>query len=708
MGLANITPVCYNYSRHLGGDHMARIPKTEENTFPIPSGASVTRGYVYLNTSSYWAKSNGRLIPNHDKLAIGKTVVGKGGDWKSDRRMYANKNFHEIRHAIESKSESKTEEEVKRDNSPHEADSNKNPRSNESLQKKAESKISKILKSNSSSQDQEVRCASGLSSMSLQRDGSINIGLHLTVKRLAETSGLKEALDEVFEPTITSKILDLAQYVLDTKRAVYQHYASYARDNAIFSDTICSDGNIGKTLKEHLTLSKINHFKNVWAQKVLKDPGEPYACYDSTNVNSQCRNGVGLVQKGHAKDDPSLPQVNIDYVVRQQDGLPITFSTFPGSIPDITEATDMFDFFKNVIKDCVQISDKCKNGKDFSDEEINKIVKKIMFICDRGYISKDNIKALDNAFLDFLLLIRGDMNISKEMIDKHYQAVRSRRNEIERGVNGMTVTGALFEGDARTRYFHIIYNEKLRPAHETDVRNKISQYSKEIEKHIAEKTVFTNKALDKYKQYYVLNTEKVISSEKPECEQKSTKKSGKEDEGKYIITGFEEDYDKTDIALAKCGFMVLVSSKELTASEALEIYRKRDCVEKNFMTMKSFLGMTCFRSHSPEAMYAKSLIWFVASILHALMFNSLEDLKAKSKNKKRYTVPAVIENLRHAKTIVDMTTGQYKYFNRMSKFDRDLFKCFGISENEVYEFARTFSTCIESDYDAIIDTQFDD
>lgn len=682
---------------------MGRVPKTQENIFPIPSGASVSRGYVYLNTSSYWTKSNGKLIPNHDKLAIGKTVVGKGGDWKSDRRMYANKNFHDIRRRIEGSEI----DGMSNSCDSHKIDDAKEQRSNESLQRKAESKILNTLNlanMHSPSSTQEEDHAIFQSSTALQRDGSINIGLYLVLQQLAATSGLTTTLNKVFGPEITSIILDVALYATDTRTAVYQHIPSYARDHAVFSEVIHSDGYISSTLKNKVTLPLINLFRNLWAQKVLEDSGELYLCYDSTNVNSQCENGVELVQKGHAKDDPSLPQVNMDFVVRQKDGLPVTFSTFPGSIPDITEATEMFEFFKNIIKNCVQNSDKRNGGKDFSDEDLNKIVKRIMLICDRGYISKDNIKALDAAFLGFLLLIRGNMNISKSMIDKYYQVVKSRKYEIERGVNGITVTGALFKGDDHTRYFHIIYDENLRPSHETDVRNKISEYGKEIERHIAAKAIFTSKQLDKYRQYYVLSTRIVEHKEK---DQKNTKKSGTNDPEEYIITGFEEDYKKTDRALAKCGFMVLVSSKELTAAEALEIYRKRDCVEKNFMTMKSFLGMNCFRSHSPEAMHAKSLIWFVASILHALIFNSLVDLKERSRNKKRYTVPAVVDNLRHTKTIIDMTTGRYKYYNRMPKFDRDIFNCFGISENEVYEFARSFEEYIESDYDAVINVQFD-
>ena len=129
--------------------------------------------------------------------------------------------------------------------------------------------------------------------------------------------------------------------------------------------------------------------------------------------------------------------------------------------------------------------------------------------------------------------------------------------------------------------------------------------------------------------------------------------------------------------------------------------------EKNFMTLKSFLDMGCFRGHSSEAIHAKALIWFVAAIIHTLMFNDLEVLKARSKNKKRYTVPAIVDYLGLTKSIIDMRTGRYTYYNHMSKFDRDLFNCFGISEKEVYEFACSIEAVVESDYEAIIDTSLE-
>ena len=89
---------------------MGIIPRTEDNIFPIPSGATVTRGYVYLNVSNKLRKNaSGERLPDHDKVAIGVVASEPGEDWKVRRLMYANNTFHEMRKRIEGAEKSGTD-----------------------------------------------------------------------------------------------------------------------------------------------------------------------------------------------------------------------------------------------------------------------------------------------------------------------------------------------------------------------------------------------------------------------------------------------------------------------------------------------------------------------------------------------------------------------------------------------------------------------
>ena len=121
---------------------------------------------------------------------------------------------------------------------------------------------------------------------------------------------------------------------------------------------------------------------------------------------------VFLVEKGHAKDDPTLCQVNMDYVVRQGDGLPVTFTTFPGSINDMAEASEMLRFFKDLL-----------DGTDKQDVRPD-----ITMICDRGYISEENVNTLDDGGMQFLLMLRANMGITDELLSEYASKTKSSAN----------------------------------------------------------------------------------------------------------------------------------------------------------------------------------------------------------------------------------------------------------------------------------------
>ena len=252
----------------------------------IPANVSVssTKGYVYFNETTEWVpKKNdpNKKHATHKKVIIGKALI-IGPNWKDDRRMVPNSNYFHL---------------FEKDKIP----------------------------------EQPLRA------------DNVSVGVYAAVKEVACDSGLREELLKVFQEEETDLILDLAMYMLTEESAVFQHFPHWGRSHAIFSGSVRSDSYISRFQKESISLSKINQFKEFWAKRAIDD-GKLYFCYDSTNTNSQAE-GVFLVQKGHAKDDPSLEQVNTDYVVRQRDGLPVTFTAFPGAIVDMAEATEMLGFF---------------------------------------------------------------------------------------------------------------------------------------------------------------------------------------------------------------------------------------------------------------------------------------------------------------------------------------------------------------------------
>lgn len=498
---------------------------------------------------------------------------------------------------------------------------------------------------------------------------SISVGLHGWIEEASVISKLTETLADVFDEDAASQILDLAHYMISKESAVMQHYPAWARENMIFSSDIMNDTEIGQFLKKKLSVSKIKQFRYKWAVLNLSGTeGVVYLCYDSTNVNCQAT-GVSIVQKGHAKDDPSLPQVNTDYVIRQSDGMPITYLHSPGSVTDIAQAQEMIRFFEDI-------------GK-----EIGKKIR-IVLICDRGYISEKNVRLMDAAGIEYILMLRSNFNLYEDLSSQWVDSLKSYEYKLETDDEekfGLTVPCQIFK-DGKQCYAHVIWSEDLYRSKRNSVDNYINEKRKSVEAFIPAhcNSSFTIEEINK------LLPTKLFSLF---LEQTGTKDvERKEGRGRgvhvvidkvpvYKITGFEDDKAAINRERQKCGISILISSEEMTAQQVIDAYAKRDCVEKAFESLKSHLGMDKIGVTTEEAMHGKGLIWFIASILYSLLFNGTSVLRVT--DKKHYTVPAMVDVLEAIKADKNLNSNKYERRYKLTKRQMDILDNWKIVEARI-------------------------
>ena len=595
---------------------MAKILKTKENIVTIPMNVSVTKkGYVYLNRTTIWIeKKNGQgKMADHKKECIG-LALHPGNDWSKDRRMYANLNYYKLFLSASSLGKSS----IVYDEYP-------------------------------------------------QRSDCISVGLHATVKQVAEESGLLGILTEVFGSEDTCLILDLAMYMISSESAVFQHFPHWAGSHAIFSDTIRSDSYISEFEKESITLSKINSFKRKWALTTLDD-GKVFVCYDSTNVNSQT-DGVFIVQKGHAKDDPDKNQVNTEYAIRQRDGLPITFNNFPGSVNDMSEAKEMIRFFKNLLAP--------ENERE--EDEQGEQRPEMIVIADRGYVSEENIKSLVDAGIGYILLLKKNMGVVDEILDKHIEDVKKAENYIrDSGRFALTVQHKLLRNDTTENWFHIIWDAGLEMRHRAALAKSLELKEQSLLKSIERKIRLTEIDLRTYREYFVIQyhedgTLQIDDDRKGEKQKKTVPA--------YVIDSYEKLVKNIESAHKKCGYILYVTDRSLEAVEVMQAISRRDCVEKVFRALKGWLGMNKFGVYLESSMHTKSLIWFVASILRSLIFTKTE--RVRTKDRKRNTIPAIIDQLEEIRADRDLSTGIYQRRYKTTKIQNNLLNLLGVTIDEI-------------------------
>jgi len=562
-----------------------RIRRDLDNLFDLPVGANVTKtNAVYINNGNY------RIEPEDNRQAYTSHkklcigVIQLDPNGKPTKKMYANSNYHRL---------------FNKDMLPPPP----------------------------------------------KWADSLSVGPRLLTEAISEEYDLFNILVDVFEADNAALIMDLATYMLVEEKAVFQHYPSWARRHVVYSNVVRSDSFISEFLSEQITYSRIDLFKRKWAARHIGN-GNVFFCYDSTNTNCQAE-GVFLVQKGHAKDDPSLMQVNTDYVVRQEDGLPFTFMEFPGSIVDVTEASDMIEFLGQLCE-----------GKSV----------KITLICDRGYISEENIKTFDKEGISFLLMLKSNMNDHRNILENHAGDVKNQYSCYMEEFDefGKTIEGSLFDDDT-VRYFHLIWNQNLEGKHRAKLLNSIKTKKNELQKAIDRKTKYTAENIKNMSSWFILNTEQAGTIKVKERGKEKTKEVPA-----FVITEIKENQEAISKALSECGFYILVTSEKMSALEARIAYSKRDCVEKVFQALKSSLGMDQIGVGSDDNLQGKSLIWFVAAVLHSVLFINTCSLRIK--DKKSYTVPAEIDKL--DAIVADRNLNTQKYVRRytLDKKQNDIFK----------------------------------
>ena len=598
---------------------MARKSNFGNEPVLIPKGSTVDRkGYVYyaVQTMRTPYKDKPGTYPDHKRREIGKVVTDDPADWKSDPRMYPNKNYTEI-------FETSVDERKKME----ERDPN-------------------------------------------NFTDHVSVGLFAVVFHLVAVSGLLNCLIEAFGEIDAYLILDLAQFMIVSGTAVFQRFTHWARSHAVFSDHLLSDSEISNFINNRFSVTKIEHFKKLWARKSLGD-GRVDLNYDSTNVGGQAE-GIALEQKGHAKDDPSKDQVNVEYVVRQEDGLPVCFSEYPGSITDIKQAKDMIRFLGNIMKDLYP--------SGVPDEV------RCMIVADRGYISADNVKELDGAGIDFLMLLRRNLGITDKVISENLDNIRKSENYLpDLDKYAYTVQGPLFDGDTKTRYFHIIWDCELEKAHRKSLYSSVAKRESELKGHIDRKKQMTEDELKKYRQWFDLTLEAAGET----MVKKRGPGIGYNPVPTYVVVKAERRNDLIDESVRMCGYMVFASSRKMTAAEALTAYSRRDCVEKVFSTLKSKLGMDKFGVHSDDALRGKSMAWFTASILYSLIQAKSKSLRKDSK--KLYTTPCVIEYLEEIEADLDFETKVYVLRYLPYHKQEKVMKCMGITLDDISRCIETFS-----------------
>ena len=472
------------------------------------------------------------------------------------------------------------------------------------------------------------------------RSCCLRIGSYIIIQKVLDEYKLQPMLYKRFGKD-TGLILDLVAYLVVEEDNVGQYYPDFAFSHPLFSEkmTIYSDTKVCRLLKS-MTKDQFIGFLDDWNEN-RDHKSRIYISYDSTNKNSEAGD-IDIVEFGKAKDDKGLPVFNLSIAMDKTNRVPLFYEEYPGSITDVSQFTFMVD------------------------KVIEYGYKKIGFILDRGYFSKENIKYINDNGYTFIIMCKGCKALVSSLVLENRDTFETNREASIRSykVYGTTVTARLYEDDSQDRYFHIYYNPSKQAAEREQLEQKIDKYRQFLEKNLNTDVKFGKT----YHEYFHLHYNK-----------------------KGIFVGADERSDVIERELKLCGYFCIITSENMTASQALIQYKGRDISEKLFRDDKTFIGSRSERVQSSQSISSKIFIEFVALIVRNRIYNLLKEQMVQMESRRKYmTVPAAIRELEKIE-MVRRNGGSYRLDHAVTRTQKIILSSFGLDETSIGKSAEEIS-----------------
>ncbi|SHL93353.1 Transposase [Fibrobacter sp. UWH5] len=473
----------------------------------------------------------------------------------------------------------------------------------------------------------------------------LRTGAFLVLRRIVDERRLVECLLRPFTPKDAALVLDIAFYSLITEGNTAQHYPDYTYNHPVFTEGMrrYSDSKVSEFLQS-MKPEQINGFLHVW--NLYREKSDRiYISYDSTNKNCQAGD-IAMVEYGHAKDNRSRPIFNYAIAFDQTNSEPLFYEEYPGSIVDVSQLQFMLSKAE---------------GFDY---------RNVGVILDRGYFSRANVAYMDAHGIEFVIMAKGLTRIARELVEGVRGTFEDDRDCFVREYKayGTTVRRKLYDDDSRERYFHIFYGNE-RQAHERTVLEdrleKLNRYLEGLENTEAQ-------IPDVVSEYFELVYDK---------------------KGTFLYANERKDVIRREIRL--CGYFVLITSEEMSAVEALRLYKGRDATEKLFRGDKSYLGNASLRVCSESAVAAKIFIEFVALIIRNRLHNYLSNAKLKNEKKANFmNVPSAIRELEKIE-MIRRGDGIYTLDHAVTATQKEILRAMGLDERFIIGEVEELSKAIQ-------------
>ncbi|MDR0593282.1 MAG: transposase [Bifidobacteriaceae bacterium] len=446
-------------------------------------------------------------------------------------------------------------------------------------------------------------------------DAVRSIGASFLLAKTLEGLGVSGMLEEALGKARAAGVETVASYM--ARRGNVIDGITDWQETSTLSGQVKVDPRAASRLFASISHADKMAFFRAWA---ARQDGPRYLAYDVTSF-STCAEGVGDAEWGHNRDGDRLPQINLGCYLDQATGLPVFYTTYPGSIVDKSHLASMMAY-----------------NKDLG-------VKHATFVMDRGFASTANIGHMRRHKLPYILGVESRHKTARQAVEQVRDAIAEMPNRLPGGVYAKAVKG-VFWGQPAT--LHVFHDPVLREQR----RSELTRAVEAEEDQLAQLAQLTAKQAKHYRRHFTITLA---------------------EDGSFA---FERDWDKITAAGRDAGFFCVLTSTDLPSKEILAVYRRKDAIEKAFDDLKNHTDMKRLRTHSDETTAGKMFCAFISLIAVSQIQAKVGPvLKASKQSASKKDVLADMDKIK----IVDASTGR-RLINPATKLQRDILEALDLTE----------------------------
>ena len=450
-------------------------------------------------------------------------------------------------------------------------------------------------------------------------DSVRSIGASFLTGKILEALGITEILSECLGQKRTGLAVTAVLYMA-ARGNVFEHVLDFCEGFTLHEHPLTSQK--ASVLFSSITYDERMAFFKAWA---AKQKAGAYLAYDVTSLSSYAE-GIQDTEWGYNRDGERLPQINLGCYLSQETGLPVFYVTYPGSIVDKSHLSYMMAY----------------------NAELG--IKDVGFVMDKGFCTTDNVRYLKASRLDFVLGVEIGHKATKGAVDAVREGMVSMRNRTQQGVYAKTVRG-MFYGAYTT--MHVYHDPSLAERQRRDLFRTVEAW----EERLSQLKQLTIREAKRYQAYFSIDLAK---------------------DGSFV---FERDYDKIDSAAKNNGYFCILTNTEMDSSGVLEVYRRKDMLEKGFDDLKNHIDMKRMHTHTTATTDGKLFLAFCALI-------AVSELQVKlgaMMKEKSWSKDAVIAEMEKIK-VVSAPDGR-RLMNPITKTQRLILEALGHTENDLKAYA---------------------